>query len=251
MVMILRKPNPALLGVFIIGAAIILVVAFLIFGPRAFTQYTQTYVLYFTGSLKGLHVGSPVTYRGIKIGEVTGVKMVYDPKKKSFRLPVYVRFMKLRTLKDWFEKPETAMRSKLRAKLEPTNLVTGELEIALVTEEKEPPRYVHDGSEYPEIPTLKSTTQMQELQEALEVAKATLNSIKDLVESEKVDKAIRNFDATMKSADTLLTNVNDNLEPIAVNFKEMLEELKETIRTLRSLVDYLSRHPESLLKGKS
>ena len=75
-----RKPNPALLGAFVVGAVILAVVGLVIFGGGKFFRSTQSWVAYFDESIKGLAVGAPVTFRGVKVGAVTDVKVVVDPK---------------------------------------------------------------------------------------------------------------------------------------------------------------------------
>ncbi len=44
--------------------------------------------MFFEGSVKGLNEGSPVNFRGVKIGSVTELK--FDPKDLVFLIPVYV-----------------------------------------------------------------------------------------------------------------------------------------------------------------
>jgi MlaD protein len=75
-----RKPNPALLGAFVVGAVILAVLGLVIFGGGKFFRSTQSWVAYFDESIKGLAVGAPVTFRGVKVGSVTDVKVVVDPK---------------------------------------------------------------------------------------------------------------------------------------------------------------------------
>ena len=38
--------------------------------------------------------------------------------------------------------------------------------------------------------------------------------------------------------------------PTAVELRGLLQELSSAARSMRSLTDYLERHPEALLKGK-
>ena len=53
------------------------------FGRRLFL------VSYFEGSVAGLEVGADVTLHGLKIGEVTDVDLVYDPKADQIVVPVH------------------------------------------------------------------------------------------------------------------------------------------------------------------
>jgi paraquat-inducible protein B len=43
---------------------------------------------YFEGSVSGLGVGAPVTFQGLRIGQVTGVELEYDPARDTIRAPV-------------------------------------------------------------------------------------------------------------------------------------------------------------------
>src|SRR3954447_3592864 len=54
-------------------------------------SYTRTIaaISYFSGSLRGVSKGSEVTMQGLKIGEVTDVRLVYDEAKKAIVAPVY------------------------------------------------------------------------------------------------------------------------------------------------------------------
>lgn len=46
---------------------------------------------YFPGSVAGLDVGSEVTLHGLKIGEVTDVSLIFDPKRDAIVVPVHYR----------------------------------------------------------------------------------------------------------------------------------------------------------------
>ncbi|MDH3840604.1 MAG: MlaD family protein, partial [Chromatiales bacterium] len=85
-----KKANPAIIGGFVIGAIILAVVALLAFaGGRLFAD-TDTLVTYFEGSLRGLRVGANVTFRGVKIGEVTDVSVTTDARTLEFSIPVII-----------------------------------------------------------------------------------------------------------------------------------------------------------------
>src|SRR3954454_21569064 len=45
-------------------------------------------ISYFPGSVSGLAAGSPVTFQGMRLGEVSGVSMQYDPVADTIRTPV-------------------------------------------------------------------------------------------------------------------------------------------------------------------
>ena len=67
-----RQASPALIGAFVAGAVGLIVAGILIIsGGRLLLTDKTSYVLYFQGSVKGLNIGSPVSFRGVNIGTVT------------------------------------------------------------------------------------------------------------------------------------------------------------------------------------
>ena len=51
----------------------------------------EDYTLVFHQSVRGLAVGAPVEFRGLPFGEVTRVRLDYDPVTYEFATPVDVR----------------------------------------------------------------------------------------------------------------------------------------------------------------
>ncbi len=69
------KVSPSLIGIFVLGAIAIGVVALLAFGGVRFFSKPQQFVVYFDESIHGLDVGSPVKLRGVRIGRVTDLSV--------------------------------------------------------------------------------------------------------------------------------------------------------------------------------
>ena len=51
----------------------------------------EDYTVVFRQTVRGLTVGAPVEFRGIALGEVTGIGLDYDPTTLEFATPVEVR----------------------------------------------------------------------------------------------------------------------------------------------------------------
>ena len=83
-----KKANPTAVGAFALGALILLVGVILVFGSDRFMKRSMKAVLYFDESVEGLDVGAPVIFRGVKVGAVTDIQLVYDVARKEFRIPV-------------------------------------------------------------------------------------------------------------------------------------------------------------------
>jgi hypothetical protein len=123
--------KPAAVGGFVLGALIIVVVAILFFGgPQAFSSKTKA-VVYFDGSVGGLGPGSPVTFRGVRVGSVSAVALLVDAKRMKARIPVRLKLEPDRvTLVSGSTGPAMLrglIEAGLKARLEPESLVTGQM----------------------------------------------------------------------------------------------------------------------------
>jgi paraquat-inducible protein B len=67
--------KPLLVGAFVLGALAIAVAAILLFGSTHLFTRTSLMVGVFQGSVAGLNVGSPVTFRGVDIGKVARMQV--------------------------------------------------------------------------------------------------------------------------------------------------------------------------------
>src|SRR5512136_1678967 len=72
------RANPAVIGGFVLGAIALAVAGLVIVGGGKFFQHRQFWEAYFDESIKGLAIGAPVTFRGVKVGSVTDVKLILN-----------------------------------------------------------------------------------------------------------------------------------------------------------------------------
>jgi paraquat-inducible protein B len=96
------------------------------------------FVANFTGSVAGLTAGSAVTVRGLKIGEVSGVSLVYDRGQDNVLVPVHftleperIALLDLPTGGDLDSRMRDLVRRGLRVKLETANFLTGSKQLAM------------------------------------------------------------------------------------------------------------------------
>ena len=82
-----KRINPAAIGGFIIGAVVLIIVGVLVFSRGQFLSDKRTFVMYFDESVKGLNVGAPVDFQGVRIGSVTDVRVRYNVQDGAFRIP--------------------------------------------------------------------------------------------------------------------------------------------------------------------
>lgn len=72
------KLSPAAVGVFVIGALAIGLIALLSFGGLSLFSKPHRFMVYFDESIHGLDLGSPVKLRGVRVGRVVDLEVHYD-----------------------------------------------------------------------------------------------------------------------------------------------------------------------------
>lgn len=281
-----KETNPKVLGAFVLGAIALIIMTVLTFGADQLFQERRTFVMFFDGSLNGLQDGAPVRFRGINIGKVTDIKVILDHKTNELYMPVYaqitpdsvqeINLSKKQKTSEHQVLNELIQRG-LRARLALQSIVTGMLYVELDLIEDAPLNYVKRDPRHPEIPTIPSKT--EELSSMLNTGQEALEQIRDFMKSPKLRKALDDISDTMhtgkdamvdiqgaaasgrkmldtgevtfKDAQKMIQYFNDHIEPVGSNLEKVLHDLSDTLNTVRVLADYLSRHPEALVKGKS
>lgn len=84
------KPNTKLTGMFVLTALFVLIGTFLMINKDNLVSHTLKYVMYFDGSVKGLSVGAPVVLNGVPVGRVSNISLLTDVKNLSFKIPVTI-----------------------------------------------------------------------------------------------------------------------------------------------------------------
>lgn len=230
-----KKANKTLIGAFVVGAIVLLIMSLVVFGSGKFFRRTNKYVLFFEGSVKGLAVGAPVTFRGVKIGTVKDISLVYDPTTRFAFIPVIIETEPYR-IKDApltreRENVQYLIKTGLRAQLDIQSFLTGQLAVMLDFFPDKPARLLGLIKQYPEIPTVPSP--LGELQ-------------KNIGDIPFKDIAF-NLQESMRSLNIAL---KESRETIVFDVENTLREVSEAARAVRLLAEYLEQHPEALIKGK-
>lgn len=73
------KVSPAVVGLFVLGALVLGLIALFSFGGVNFFSKPERFVVYFDESIHGLDLGSPVKLRGVRVGRVVDIGLRYAP----------------------------------------------------------------------------------------------------------------------------------------------------------------------------
>jgi paraquat-inducible protein B len=255
-----KRASRSLIGAFVVGAIALAVAGLVVFGSGKFFSNTVKIAMFFEGSVRGLNVGAPVEFRGVKIGRVTDIILRFDAVDMSAVIPVIIEIDRNRIAivrGKWGQGPtylKGLVEKGLKAQLVQQSFLTGQLLVNLDAFPDKPAKLLGLDIGYPEIPTVPSSfaelsRELQNInieQIALDLRRAT-ESIERFVSSPELKETISSLNQALKSFDKLARNIDTSTSPAAA---ETLDQIASLARSLRNLTDYLERHPESLIRGK-
>jgi paraquat-inducible protein B len=266
-----KKASKTAIGGFVLGALALIVVGVLIFGSGKFMTKTQTYVMYFEGSVRGLNVGAPLVFRGVKIGSVTRIQLLANTDDLSFTIPVFVETERRHfTLTgdaafDLSPKEQLVLlvARGLRAQLIKQSMVTGQLIVELDFHRDKPAKLVAGDSEHMEIPTITSgmddlVKQIEKapIQEILNKVLSAVDGMAKVVNSKEVKESLSSLEQTLKNLNKLVQNIDSRIEPLVSTLEETVKDYGKLARNVdRQVKPVLSglveteRHADKLVKN--
>jgi paraquat-inducible protein B len=212
---------------------------------RTYTEKFH-YIVRFDGSIRGLTVGAPVEFRGIRIGQVADIKPEWDLETLSPRITVLIETEPER----WETFGEARMDEKseldslvakgLRAQLKTGSLLTGQLFIDIDFHPDAPPAQVKYEQQFPELPTIPAplqviTARVNELLNKLDTVPIekigkdlgdTLANVKRLSESKELLEAVQALNATLKETRQLVQKLDSKVAP---EISSTLDQAQKTL----------------------
>lgn len=246
------KRHALLTGVFVAGAIVLVVATVLLLGTGGLFGQSLRAVVYFEGSVRGLYIGAPVTFRGVKVGEVDDIDIDVDPATLATRIPVglTIRAGSIRIGGQEGKRlnsiPDLVQRG-LRARLVLQSVVTGQTGIDLDLKPGTPARLLSRGrSRVPEIPAARdrldalleqlTTLPLNDLLGDVRRTMATLND------------ALRTTQAGVDRASQQLVRTAEQAERTLAVGSGALETVQQQTRSTLAAVETLSRTSEQVLK---
>lgn len=267
----------AAIGAFVLGGIILGLGAIVLFGSFQWFQPVTNAAVVFEGSISGLSVGAPVTFRGVRVGAVERISIQYQPKDRTAYIPVIVRLEpdRVRVAGQTGRSSDVDLTSLiqrgLRAELVTQSFVTGQSQINLDFDRSTPPVLHPDVTNLVEIPTRVSaiqrvTKQLSELPlgELVDNANAALVSVRDL--AEKLDADLPPLVASLKNtsdgashtldvATQALTDVQGKLDAtlagistLATNSDRQLTQRSADLHTLIANANQTVQQTDELLR---
>jgi paraquat-inducible protein B len=312
-----KKANPVAVGLFVITALLLAVGAFVAAGVGDAFKEKHYAVLHFSDPIGGLDIGAPVEFKGVRVGAVTDIRLVYDPQKRSSRAPVVVQLEpdqwdleRGKKCDDLAGQINLMIADGMRGQLQMQSLLTGKLKIVLKMAPDRLGEVMGGNLEHVEIPTVPtSLSQVKEefdelpIEDIIRDAHRLIQSLADIAGSDDITKVVGSLRSTLGDLSEAAATLEEQIEPMAGQVSDVSSSLQETLRisrltlqsidtnvtalatsltrtadqagsvlgadsslrvqaqealgevtaaarSLRTLTDYLERHPESLLRGK-
>lgn len=255
-----RQADPKLVGAFVLGGAALLVAAILLLSSGDLWQKRPTYILYFEGSTTGLQIGSPVVFRGVKIGTVESIGLSVNEETFEFLVPVRIKAERyaLQNLEgrsvslQSMGRDSDLVKRGLRARLKTMSFLTGQLYIDLDFY-PDKPAVLHARDTSREIPTLP--TEVQELtnkldklniEKLIEDVSVISDSIRRLVSSPSASNALQNLDQALGNLAQLTETLNERSTRLALETRSVLQESASTLRTSREALAQITEGARNL-----
>ena len=257
-----KKANPAVVGTFVLGAIVLAVAGLLIFGSGELFKERNYYVLYFDEAISGLDIGAPVEFKGVRLGTVTDIKLVYDPVTMRSAVPVTIQMEPERMTVLGEQKPaegnlDEHIGKGMRAQLASQSMLTGKLKIMLNYFPKNEAVFRGENNIYPEVPTIPSplrqvSQEVQELpiEEIVFEAHRAVKSIADLLSSEEAGNSLKALDATLSNIQELVSSLDARIKSMGDKLEkeadETANELQATLEAIEKLATNLDKHIEPI-----
>ncbi|MGD8874462.1 MAG: MlaD family protein [Gammaproteobacteria bacterium] len=254
-----KQASPTLIGAFVAGAIGLIVAGILIIsGGKLLLTDKTSYVMYFQGSVNGLNIGSPVSFRGVNIGTVTDIQLVVGEKDVDIQIPVIIEIDNTKFISSRKDKPtmgavdriDDLVKAGMRAQLQLQSLLTGQLFIQIDFYPNTEARLVGNGKysrNYQEIPTVPTPIErIGKLLEGIPIDKVMediisgIEGIERLVNSEDLHQSIAALREALDDFRSLVNNLDRQVGPLASNANLTLEDARNALQKAGSTLDDVS-----------
>ncbi len=219
-------------------------------------------VSYFTDSVSGLAPGAPVTFQGVRIGEVKGFTLEYDAATERLRIPVRyeiepdrIAFADAAASRGPLENARILVHQGLRARLASANLLTGQQQIALeIVPNATPAEIGMEGGVIvmPSVPgqfagIMDAVNQLLAKIEAIPFQQigdnlnGTLAGVDTLVRGPQLQASLAALQATLTSAQDVMRRVDEAMVPTLRTLPAMMTNLQNTVTQANRLLASANR----------
>ena len=230
------------IGLFVLGALVLGVAAVTVLGSGRLFSQTTRFVLFFQDSVSGLSVGAPVLFRGVKVGQVTDIRLIAEAEDMQIHIPVIVEikpfeFHSQGPSQSLEETMQALIGRGLRGQLAMQSLVTGQFQILLDFHPRSKVQSSDLQTEYPEIPTVPSslqelTSQVSDLplKEMTAQISRILTGLERLLHHEDMEQSLSLLRQTLQGTSALTAKLNHKIPEIMTSIRMTSDISRDTIQ---------------------
>ena len=274
-----QKTHPRAIGAFVLGAVALLLAAIVLLSSGNWFEPKALFTVFFPGSVRGLDKGAPVTFRGVKVGEVKDVNAFLSGRDETpIQIEVVVE-VRTRVVEapEGFARPFEAanpeelaqglIKRGVRARMLSQSLLTGQKYIDLDFLPQEPARFAGIKRRYPELPT--TPTAMEKLgdraetffakladlplDQMLEDLRGALQSLREVLSSPDLKgtlagahRATRTLEPTLVEARATIADARRLIGELQAKAQDVGGDARTTLAEMRDTLDKAERTLESL-----
>ena len=215
------------------------------------------FVANFTSSVSGLAAGSAVNLRGLKIGEVSSVSLVYDRVLDNVVVPVHftlepdrIAMLDLPTDGDLDARMRDLVKRGMRVKLESGNLLTGSKQLTMDLFKDAPPAELGKQGDVFVLPVMGGSaddvaTAATNLVNRLGTIpfesignnlNQTLAGVNALVNDKQLGQALTELRSTLAGAQNLVDNLNHGVTTVREHLPAIADGLESSVQRTDKLL---------------
>jgi paraquat-inducible protein B len=249
---------------------------------------TLNYRIRLTGNTRGLDIGTRVELEGRDVGQVTQVQSLYEPSSESLvtqaMLGIDPGSVKVADT-DALTAPQQAQAARsalehlvqhgLRARLMTASFLTGQKLISLDLLAHAPRATLRQVDDVTELPTAPAA----DVDEILQSVQNTVQHLDEATAGPELRHALNSLDQSLTHLQHITADIEPQVKPLIealraaadaashtaqtagtllgnqassdTDLPRLMQQLSDAARSIRELADYLDRHPEALLRGRT
>ena len=251
------EANKTRIGAFIVGAMVLAVVGIIVFGSGTLFKESYRYVLFFKGGVTGLDLGAPVQLKGVTIGTVKDIRIVFDPDDLSLFNRVIIetapgnliiseklRDDEIQTDEEYEALVNRLIDNGLRAKLVLQSFLTGKVFVSLDFFPESPLNLLGIEEDIQELPTLPSDLEALakifdqiNFEDLADKLTNIIDGIEEVVTAPEIMETVRSAASTMQSFGRLADNLDTRTEALTVSLDTTLADARKLLADLEPLTD--------------
>lgn len=250
----MKRASATTIGLFVVVGVVLLVTGVILAGGGRLFAHKERVVMHFSGSIYGLQLGAPVVFRGVRLGSVSSIGLLYDKASDDFLIPVVAELesASIRGLAESkSEDGATALASLvdrgMTAQLSMQSLLTGQLYVDLDLRPKKESVQRGKHGDMLEIPTtataiqaLKNQFDGLDFRKLVDDVSAIAGSARSVVSGPELKKALSDLAAITDHVRKLAESAEKRFGPLADATSSTLSDARRAANRVGTAADDIS-----------